>query len=777
MANTWLKILLSRRYSITVAGDSIPIKKQSSPIDTSKNQLNNGNKLDKSLSDATHKKSLDNSKELINAEEKESFLFIANYSSLINPLLLNLCLGTQKTCYCMTKTQRCISPFLNNISKIISVPESHIYNSPMLTGEKEADDEKAQSIENEKSINTAQGQKNQNEHSSCSKYLEARQNTIEKAIQVIQAKESLVIWTSDELQKSEHEVMNNCIAFNVLKQLQENNLPLPELFLVRIEGVWGSIFSRYEKNSMPTFFASLFQKIHLLLLGPFLKQRPVQITFRRHKLNSSDLNSLEIFDNLIKNWYTASNNGALIVPILSFYESKHMPISMPSTAQLTKPREHEHVLPKKLKVVEKLSTVQSEQVKDNFIPNPEEQRKKSQNMPILAEITPTVIRTPPLMVIQHSTTRQGSIMDISTSTYYSRRTLLGLAKAINSNLIDLSASNNIGIALPVGLGSMAAFIAIFDCTPEENRLPVMLDYTLDSKTLEQCTQLANIKFIITSKSLENFVLPADIIPIYIEDISQSQITKGEFASFMGFAGNTDIDLPAVMLFNTDNEIVKAFTLTHRNLMSCLGDIVQLCTSPPINATSFSLLCCLPSYTSLGLLSNIIMPLTCGIPALTIPHTPHNLDINQLTRIAENYNVNLYIGTSTNLEQILRNALIHLPFRYAIVHTDSDMSYIYNNFSQICPDAILMQALSSNECSSIVSLNTRQQPDSIGQILPSLNYSIQNELLYVRGPSVFSGYLNNAERKTDVDDDPTQQEWFCLNTKVKDDEDEFLYLID
>lgn len=735
MPANWLDVVLSRRYSVTAMGDPLPSAPGGLPKRGPKAGDGGGTKGGAD-----------------SAPDSGPFLILPNYPALINiPLVYALCAGLRPLVLVTESQSKALRLFCDADSVVLpenlgaesAVPESA---GPESAGPENPDSENSAPTRPTSAPTSAQ--------------TSVLTTALTQAADALAAGRSVLLWPSSQLQDhQDHGVPEHNSAFALLSLLQERGQKLPELFLVRSEGLWGSHFSRYRSaDSIPTFWASLCARLPALLLGPFLKRRPVRLISRRHSLRPRHLNP-QAFQTMLNTWFDAGHEGAVLVGHLPLSRIRRVPLQQApvalatppaSTAQSAAPTDSAlppaptaptsltalpdnpapH-LPTSTAVPKKTSPQDALQPMDTRPPNalhadlevdlevdpestlppppralatpqaettpsavtnpsakaspsaeasPDAETKSPKpiiDAPI-ADIAPAVPRTPPLLPVQHALTRQGSVTDASYGQHFSRRSLLGLAKAIGT-LIGPVPATRIGISLPCGVGAMAAYIAVLDCTLENDRTPVLLDPDLSPEQLAHCTTVTGITHVISSRKLQGRGLPPDTSPIYLDDITSSQIMRGTALSFMGFAGTTEMDAPAAIfcqappLSSADSTPVPLL-ISHQELMTHLHACIAQLHAPPLNVHSLSILGCLPQHNPLGLLVNTILPLTCGVPIVTVYDAQNGL---ALARSAENYSVNCFTGNSLSLKNLFHHARSRLAFRYIMLPKDEP-----------CPDELL-----------------------------------------------------------------------------------------
>lgn len=744
MSAPWLHFLLSRRYAVTATGDPVPAASVPPvPTQEARGTLTAQNEpLDEALPE--------NALPLASAQNNSNgpFLILPNNISLIDPLLVYAHFAALKPLVLLHKTQGRSLQMLAGHVDIAIIPDdaAHSADSPQAD---EATDELsacsyacAEATPDNPSTPAVQVMDAQTARIKTG--TPQPSGALERAADALASGRSVLLWPCPQLQRyslQEHNaqgqtcqnntyrgVTENTPAFALLHLLQQRGQNLPELFLVRSEGLWGSRFSCYHTGQRtPTFFSTLCTRLPALLLGPFLKRRPVRIVTRRHRPGSKPLQP-NAFKNMLSTWFDAGDNSAVLVPLLIFGRIRRMPLehsvsslpavspTAPPLAPPVTPTAAPHAVPETHTAPASAATdtaafaVQPPHAAPLTEPLPGNSDdaplsappplsssvhgtaaesatgavKPTINAP-LADIAPAVPRTPPLLPVQHALTRQGSVTDASYSQHFSRRSLLGLAKAIGA-LIGPVPATRIGVALPCGVGAMAAYVAILDCTLENDRTPVLLDPAMSTEQLTACAKETGISHVITARQLHGLGLPPGTTPMYLEDITSAQMMRGSALSFMGFAGTTELEAPAAIFCQAGSAL--PLSLSHHELMTSLHSLIEHLAVPPLNAHSLSILGCLPLHTPLGLLVNTILPLSCGVPIVTVSD-PH--DAITLAHSAEDYSVNCFTGSPQSLRNLLRQARSQLAFRYILLTTDPCPEDLLALIPKACPHAQVFTA--------------------------------------------------------------------------------------
>jgi len=349
----------------------------------------------------------------------------------------------------------------------------------------------------------------------------------------------------------------------------------------------------------------------------------------------------------------------------------------------------------------------------------------------------------------------------------------------------------VGLMFPaLAVTPLIYFAALF-----AGKIPVMINWTVGSRSIKHSLSHLGVKKVITSKQfLEKIEAQGTDLAeirnqfIFLEDATKtvSTVTK-LFALIKSKSGFTrslrkaPVNNIAVVLFTSGSEALpKAVPLTHANILTNVRDAYA--------AFDFTANDCmlgvLPPFHSFGLTATVIVP-AMG-PFRVIFH-PNPTEGKLLARLINAYRVTILVGTPTFLEGITRNAEDYEIKTLTLVVCGAEKcpDRLYNTIEKRWPSMNLLEGYGITECSPIVSANRREKSrrGTIGIALRSVEWVIRDidsgtrsakgtpGMLLVRGPSIFNGYLGHEGSSPFTDFEGKQ--WYVTGDLVKEDTDGML----
>lgn len=328
-------------------------------------------------------------------------------------------------------------------------------------------------------------------------------------------------------------------------------------------------------------------------------------------------------------------------------------------------------------------------------------------------------------------------------------------------LIKRMPGDYIGIMLPASAGAGVLFLA----TLFAGKTPVMVNWTVGERAMTHSLDLLGVRTVLTAGKLvqkiesqsgrlgtikDRFVM--------VEALGREIGTGAKLWAWLGarsfwrrILSAIQPSETAVVLFTSGSEnLPKAVPLTHGNLLTNLRDLCRIFAFGP----SDRLIGILPPFHSFGLSCTLLLPVCGGVP---VAYHPNPTEGAVLARLIAAYRITLLVGTPTFLNGILRGVAGREldSLRVVITGAEKCPESTFALIRSRWPDLKVVEGYGITECSPVVSANDENapQPGTIGKVLPSVEYVLQDVatgqrvapggtgLLLVRGPSIFSGYLN------------------------------------
>ncbi len=337
-----------------------------------------------------------------------------------------------------------------------------------------------------------------------------------------------------------------------------------------------------------------------------------------------------------------------------------------------------------------------------------------------------------------------------------RKILIG-ARLLSLELDKLipRGESRVGVLLPNVSTTPVLLLAIWKLA----RVPALLNFSTGTPTMVTCSQLADLKVIVTSRAfIERAKLPvepfkeAGIQLLYLEDIRARISGPQKFVTLLAQTIRPGLrskslfgDKAAVILFTSGSEgVPKGVELTHRNILS---NIRQMLSVTDLQDTD-RVFNCLPIFHSFGLTVGTLLSLVRGMYVFVYPSPLHY-------RVVPNaFNdrcCSVFLSTNTFLNGYARKAHPYdfRSLRYLFAAAEKLQESTALTWSQRFGVRVL-EGYGATECAPCVAVNTPLEPlyGSVGKIMPGMEYRIEKVegvdeggRLFVRGPNVMAGYLN------------------------------------
>lgn len=380
--------------------------------------------------------------------------------------------------------------------------------------------------------------------------------------------------------------------------------------------------------------------------------------------------------------------------------------------------------------------------------------------------------------------------------------LLAAAITLSRHVKRKCRGRRIGIVLPPGKAAVIANLAV----TLANKTPVNLNFTAGRSSVEAALRIGEVRDCITAhpvmKRLADFPWPMHLLHLDAElPVLKPQIIAWRIvvavlpawalAMILGLPRIGDRDEAMVLFTSGSSGEPKGVVLSHRNV---LGNVSQFALMLNLGKED-TVLACLPFFHSFGCTVTLWYPLIEGVRSVTYPNP---LEIAKNADIIERYKVTLFCSTPTFLRGYLRKVEPPQLASLQLVVTGAE------KLPMELADAFkerfgkdLLQGYGLTETAPVAAVNLPEpkasrpgdnvQPSSrrgsVGKLAPGMAAQIRDPdtdaalslhdtgMLWLRGPNIFEGYLNDPKRTNDV----LVDRWFKTGDLGRFDEDGFLFI--
>ncbi len=383
--------------------------------------------------------------------------------------------------------------------------------------------------------------------------------------------------------------------------------------------------------------------------------------------------------------------------------------------------------------------------------------------------------------------------------------LLALSWMLSRRLLTWTEKKRVGILFPPGIGGFVANLAVVLA----GKVPVNLNFTLGSSSLEACFALAEIDCILSTErmraKLPNFPWPVTGVVDLVEELralpkaktiallAAIKATPAKVLAKLLKVPSEGGDVEAGLLFTSGSSgEPKGVVLTHRNI---LGNCLQI-DAAGILPIGEKLIANLPIFHSFGFTVTLWYPLLRGCAAVTVPSP---LEFKKVAEAIEVESASILVGTPTFLKPYIQHVAPEQlkSLKYAITGAEKTAA----GFADLWEErfgGLYLEGYGLTETSPVVSINLPHTPTgfsyvqseangskrgSVGLLLPGHAARILNPdtmeplpvtevgLLLLKGPNIFGGYLNDAERTAEVMDGG----WFITGDLARFDDEGYLFI--
>lgn len=318
----------------------------------------------------------------------------------------------------------------------------------------------------------------------------------------------------------------------------------------------------------------------------------------------------------------------------------------------------------------------------------------------------------------------------------------------------------VGILLP---SSVAAYLLIL-AVQFAGKIPVMLNWTLGPRPLEEMLRLSGTGKILTSQRflerLSNIEFGSILDKMVLLEDLRAQLPlssklKGAFLALLpsrvtlALLGPFSPDDSAVILFTSGTEATpKGVPLSHRNILSNQRSALQCVDLRPTDV----LLGILPPFHSFGFSVVGLFPVLAGV---RVAYSPDPTDSFALAAAVAHWKITLFCGAPSFIKSFFQVAKPEQMQSLRVVVSGAEKAppELFERVKGI--GAEMLEGYGITECAPILAISRPgMAPKGVGIPLPDVEVRVvhpetgaplakgsEGELV-VRGPNVFSGYLGN-----------------------------------
>ncbi len=323
---------------------------------------------------------------------------------------------------------------------------------------------------------------------------------------------------------------------------------------------------------------------------------------------------------------------------------------------------------------------------------------------------------------------------------------------------------NVAILLPSSMGAYLTILAL----QLAGKVPVMLNWTLGPRYLEEMMRLSGATVVISSwrflERLSHVEFGSLVDQMrFLEDIRQNlslgMKLKGAFLSMRGAKhilstlqlNDIDENAPAAILFTSGTEASpKGVPLSHKNIISNLRSGMH-CIELDRTDVLYGIL---PPFHSFGFSVAGLFSILAG---LRIAFYPDPTDSFALAEGIERWKITIFCSAPSFLKGLFSTAKSGqlMSVRLFVSGAEKAPPELFERVKKLGSGAKLIEGYGITECSPILTINRpNMPPKGVGNPLADVEMCMihletlellppgQDGEICVRGPNVFNGYLDN-----------------------------------
>lgn len=378
--------------------------------------------------------------------------------------------------------------------------------------------------------------------------------------------------------------------------------------------------------------------------------------------------------------------------------------------------------------------------------------------------------------------------------------LLAVSYVLSKRIAKWTSRARVGILFPPGLGGYIANLAVVLA----GKVPVNLNFTLTYASASACIRQAEIDCLLTTERVQQkmpkFPWPESGVVDLVDELKSLPKAKTLamlsciylcpaklLAKLLKIPSEGDEREAGLLFTSGSSGEPKGVALSHRNI---LANCAQIDTTGLLPETG-KLLANLPIFHSFGFTVTLWYPLLRGCSVVSLPSP---LEVKRIADVIEAESVSVLVATPTFLKPYLKHIAPEKlrSLEYVVAGAEkTERAFIEQWESQF--GSLYLEGYGLTETSPVVSISVPAcvredsvdgcRPGSVGRMMPGQAARILDPdtkedidvcsvgLLAVKGPNVFSGYLNDEARTAEA----KQGDWFITGDLARFDADGFLYI--
>jgi acyl-[acyl-carrier-protein]-phospholipid O-acyltransferase/long-chain-fatty-acid--[acyl-carrier-protein] ligase len=346
---------------------------------------------------------------------------------------------------------------------------------------------------------------------------------------------------------------------------------------------------------------------------------------------------------------------------------------------------------------------------------------------------------------------------------------------------------HVGLLLPTSAGAVVSFFAL----QAFGRAPTMLNFTAGARNLKGALQVAGVKTVLCSHRFVAMARLEDLIGeieglcriVYLEDVRKTigPLDKA-YAAMAGAAprlfrkAGKSKDVGVILFTSGSFAAPRGVVLTQGNLVANARQVAAHIALDP----DWVFFNPLPVFHSMGLTGGVLVPLLNGLKVFEYPSPLHAKIIPGLIKLT---GANVLLATDTFVGQYVRAARPDdlKGLKFVVCGAEKVREETHKAFAEMAGTAPVVEGYGATEAGPVIAVNqpSDNRKGTVGKLLPGIEARLEpvegiagGGRLFIRGPNVMAGYLNDPSGVLEAPPDG----WHDTGDVASIDQDGYLRLI-